>query len=175
MKIVSAHLSDEGSAYDHCTQIHKCFLWEKLSSISLLQYDMVISPGCVYNIHHYSGMICQFVCEVKKKHKHKNMEVIAAGGRYDAMITSYRTILEQANIVKRGVQQSAVGISLSMDRLVQVIQKDQSDDVPSANVVDVAVCSVGSKPMIKEKAKVGVLLLLLSSFTIPVRDCTIEG
>lgn len=45
----------------------------------------------VYNVHQYSGMICQFVCELKKKRrKGPVMEVLAAGGRYDEMLNSFR-------------------------------------------------------------------------------------
>lgn len=54
-------------------------------------------------------MICQFVCELKKKHKHNSMEVVAAGGRYDAMIANYRNIMLQANMLSKDIKQSAVG------------------------------------------------------------------
>jgi histidyl-tRNA synthetase len=89
-------------------------------SIEILQFDMVIAPGVVYNIRQYSGMICQFVCDLKKKHRHGNKEVLAAGGRYDSMIASYRKIVQEANPLSKEVPtQSAVGISLSLDKLVQ--------------------------------------------------------
>lgn len=115
---------------------------------------MVVAPGAVYNIQQYSGMICQFVCELKKKHKHGNKEVLAAGGRYDYMITSYRKIMENANMLARDIRQSAVGISLSLDKLVQAVVREENEDLPKMEVLDVAVCSVGSKPLLKEKTKV---------------------
>ncbi|VEN50557.1 unnamed protein product, partial [Callosobruchus maculatus] len=117
-------------------------------------FEMVVSPGLVYNIQQYSGVIFQFVCEIKKKNKHNSMEVVAAGGRYDGMIAYYRILVEQANMLNKGVQQSAVGISFSLDKLVQAIQKEQSDDLPKMDPVDVVVCSVGFKQMVKEKTKI---------------------
>ncbi|RZC35247.1 Pkinase, RWD and/or tRNA-synt His domain containing protein [Asbolus verrucosus] len=117
-------------------------------------FEMVIAPGLVYNVQQHSGMICQFVCEAKKKHKHGNKEVLAAGGRYDSMITSYRKIMEAANVHGKEIQQLAVGISLSLDKLVQAVIREQCDDLPKMEFLDVAVCSVGSKPLLREKTKV---------------------
>nr|CAI5825581.1 unnamed protein product [Callosobruchus analis] len=117
-------------------------------------FEMVVSPGLVYNIQQYSGMIFQFVCEMKKKNRHNSMEVVAAGGRYDAMIAYYQILVEQVNMLTKGVQQSAVGISFSLDKLVQAILKEQSHDLPKMDPVDVVVCSVGFKQMVKEKTKI---------------------
>jgi hypothetical protein len=124
-------------------------------SIEILQFDMVIAPGVVYNIRQYSGMICQFVCDLKKKHRHGNKEVLAAGGRYDSMIASYRKIVQEANPLSKEVPtQSAVGISLSLDKLVQAMMREKPDDLAKMEFLDVAVCTLGSKPLIKEKTKV---------------------
>lgn len=54
-------------------------------------------------------MICQFVCDLKKKKRPDTKEVVAVGGRYDAMISYYRTIMEQTNMPVKNLQQSAVG------------------------------------------------------------------
>ncbi|KAJ8980157.1 hypothetical protein NQ317_014652, partial [Molorchus minor] len=116
------------------------------------------------------GMICQFVCELKKKHKHNNMEVLAAGGRYDSMIAWYRTIMEQSNMLGRDVHQSAVGISIALDRLVQALQKEQSEELPKINFLDVVVCSVGSKQMTKEKTKI-----LRSLWAAGIRSSLVEA
>ncbi|CAH0551983.1 unnamed protein product [Brassicogethes aeneus] len=116
-------------------------------------FDIIISPGLFYNIQQYSGMICQFVCEIKKKHKH-SLEVLAAGGRYDSMIATHRNIMLQANMLDKDVHQSAVGVSISLDKLVQAIQRESGDEVTVPDHLDVAVCSIGTKPMLKEKAKI---------------------
>lgn len=103
-------------------------------------------------MQHYSGMICQFVCELKKKHKRNSMDVLAAGGRYDNMIADFRNIMEQANMLSKDIQQSAVGVSISLDKVVQAIQEEQS--IQEEQLLDVVVCSLGTKTLLKEKAKV---------------------
>uniref|UniRef100_A0A6P7FHC6 non-specific serine/threonine protein kinase n=1 Tax=Diabrotica virgifera virgifera TaxID=50390 RepID=A0A6P7FHC6_DIAVI len=134
-----------------------------------VKYDMVISPSLVYNVQQYSGMIFQFACEFRKKHKHNTMEVLAAGGRYDSMISSYRTIMEQASITSKHVQQSAVGVSISLDRLVQALQKEPSEEMPKMESLDVVVCSSGAKQMIQEKTKI-----LRSLWSAGIRSALIE-
>ncbi|KAJ8925528.1 hypothetical protein NQ315_009367 [Exocentrus adspersus] len=129
-----------------------------------VKFDIVISPGLVYNAHQYSGMICQFVCDLTKKHKHESMEVLAAGGRYDSMITWYRSKLEQANMLGKGIQQSAVGVSISLDRLVQALQKEQVD------LLKVAVCSVDTKNTVVETTKV-----LRSLWAAGIKTVSVEG
>ncbi|KAG5896432.1 hypothetical protein JTB14_022511 [Gonioctena quinquepunctata] len=135
-----------------------------------VKFDIVVSPGLVYNVQQYSGMIFQFVCELKKKHKQKNMEVVAAGGRYDAMIAWYRTIMEQANVLSRELKQSAVGVSISLDRLVQALQREQSEEMPKVQNLDVVVCSVGSKRMVQEKTKI-----LRSLWNANIKSASIES
>lgn len=66
-------------------------------------------PGLIYNIHQHSGMIFQCVYEIQKKRNQKGKEILAAGGRYDAMIQYYRNLMEQINMAGKDVQQSAVG------------------------------------------------------------------
>lgn len=78
-------------------------------SAFFFQFEFVIAPGLVYNIKQYSGMICQFVCDLKKKKRPDTKEVVAVGGRYDAMISYYRTIMEQTNMPVKNLEQSAVG------------------------------------------------------------------
>lgn len=98
--------------------------------------------------------MCQFVCDLKKKRKRDNKEVVAIGGRYDPMISHYRKIMEQANMLTKDIQQSAVGISIWLDKLVQVVQKHDSKDLPKIDNLDAIVCSIGSKQLIKEKMKI---------------------
>nr|CAD7269947.1 unnamed protein product [Timema shepardi] len=51
---------------------------------------VVVAPGLAYNCHHYSGVMCQFVCQLNTRRGRRGMEVVAAGGRYDAMLASFR-------------------------------------------------------------------------------------
>ncbi|XP_066249145.1 eIF-2-alpha kinase GCN2 isoform X1 [Euwallacea similis] len=119
-----------------------------------VQFDIVVAPGFVSNIKLYSGMICEFVCDLKKKKRLDCKEVVAAGGRYDAMISYYRTVMDQTNMGYKDTPQSAVGISISLDRLVQAIQKQDKEELPKMEALDAIVCSVGSKQLIKEKTKI---------------------
>lgn len=57
----------------------------------------------------------------------------------------------------RSVVQSAVGISLSLDKLVQALQDEQEFETDNLCNFDVVVCSLGARPMIKEKGKVSVI------------------
>lgn len=92
------------------------------------------------------------------------MDVIAAGGRYDNMIANYRSILEKANMLNKDIKQAAVGISVSLDKLVQALIKDESDEKgrlkPKTSHLDAIVYSVGNKPLLKEKTKVSSWLQL---------------
>lgn len=99
-------------------------------------------------------MTCHLVCrQVKKKNKH-GLEVLAAGGRYDSLISSYRKIIEKGSPVNMGLRQTAVGISISLDKLVQMLLKEQCTEIINLSTLDVGICSFGSKVLLKEKAKV---------------------
>lgn len=115
---------------------------------------MKISLSLVHNnVHQYSGVMIYLVCHVKKKHKH-GMEVLAAGGRYDEMICNYRNIMEKGSLITKTTPQSAVGISISLDKLIQTLQKEQFLEIYNISCVDCLICSLGSKLLQKEKAKV---------------------
>lgn len=109
--------------------------------------------------------MCQLICEVKKKNKQGIMNVVAAGGRYDAMILSYRNIMEQADMLGKDVQQSAVGISLSLDKIVQIIQKDNVLD-NNLKLLDAVICFLGTKISMREKTKVSAKMYYLFQLVI---------
>lgn len=111
---------------------------------------MVVAPGLVYNVQQYSGMMCQFVCELKRKRRRGGTDVLAVGGRYDAMVAGYRGTKEQAGMPSVDARQSAVGVSISLDKLLQAL--DGSDAVCGG--LDAVVCSLGSKALVKEKTSV---------------------
>lgn len=97
------------------------------------------------------------------------MEVLAAGGRYDSMIKSFRNVIEQATMLSLDTQQSGVGISISLDKLVQAIQKE-NEEMPKCDNLDVVVCSVGIKPLLKEKSQ-----LLKRLWSLGIRYVLIEA
>ncbi|KAJ4436658.1 hypothetical protein ANN_16789 [Periplaneta americana] len=123
---------------------------------------IVVAPGLVYNVQQYSGMMCQFVCELKKKRRRGGLDVIAAGGRYDNMLANFRNMqepplldnttsktLDMTGMTSKEICQSAAGISISLDKIVSALQDE--DNTP---IVDVVVCSFGHRSMVKEKAAV---------------------
>lgn len=120
-----------------------------------IELPILIAPGLLYNVQQYSGMMCQLTCEVKKKNKQSStMNVIAAGGRYDGMITHYRKIKEQVDMLLKDVKQSAVGLSLSLDKIVQIIQKDNLMIQKDISHLDVVVCSIRNNCPTRDEIKV---------------------
>lgn len=95
--------------------------------------------------------MCQLVCEFTKKRRGK--DVLAAGGRYDKLIASYRSVMEEANMIKKDIKQSAVGISISLDKLVQIFEKEKYQE-KNLTYLDAIICSPGTKTLLKEKSKV---------------------
>ncbi|KAK4885013.1 hypothetical protein RN001_001284 [Aquatica leii] len=116
--------------------------------------NIVIAPGLIYNAQQYSGMMCQFVCELKKKRRRGGMDVLAAGGRYDKMIMNYRNIKEEANMLNKDIQQAAVGVSISLDKLIQALQEEGESESVNVSSLDAVVCSLSGKVSIKEKFRV---------------------
>ncbi|KAL3285701.1 hypothetical protein HHI36_000232 [Cryptolaemus montrouzieri] len=130
-------------------------------------FDILIAPGLICNVQQFSGMICQFVCEFKKR-KHNKMEVLAAGGRYDRMIAHYRD-MQKGNITSKELSQSGVGISISLDKIVQAIQKEELLNGNAVGRFDLIVCSLGNKHCSSEIVKV------LSSSTTNIRWTILEA
>lgn len=93
------------------------------------------------------------VCYTKKKHKF-GTEVLAAGGRYDTIISNFRETMDKGSLIAKSVPQSGVGISISLDKLVQTLQKEQTSDNFNLSSVDVLICSFASEILQKEKIKV---------------------
>ncbi|ELU08630.1 hypothetical protein CAPTEDRAFT_220708 [Capitella teleta] len=105
--------------------------------------EPVLAVGLVYSVHQFSGVIYQVVADVRRK-KRTLLDVFAAGGRYDALISRYR---------KPGsapVFQCVVGISLSFDKILAA-QLDGDCDNSLPTRCDVLVCSIGHKAMLREK------------------------
>ncbi|KAK7862324.1 hypothetical protein R5R35_005220 [Gryllus longicercus] len=126
---------------------------------------MVITLGMLYNINLYSGMMCQFVCELKKKRRKVGIDVIAAGGRYDSLVAMFRQRLEDAGMQLREVKQSAIGVSIALDKIILALQEES---LPA--MLDAVVCSLGNNPMLKEKAT-----LVRDMWASGIRTLLMEG
>lgn len=121
------------------------------------------------NILQYSGMTCHLVSKQVRKKNKQGIEVLAAGGRYDGLINSYRTLIEKGLPLKKGIRQSAVGISISLDKLVQSLQQEPCSVIENLSCMEVGICSLGSKDLLKEKARI-----LKGLWAQDVRCCVLD-
>jgi translation initiation factor 2-alpha kinase 4 len=102
-----------------------------------IKCPIVVSPSLVYNPGHFSGMVCQLV----RQKKRGNLEIMAAGGRYDHLINCFASNFSLGasaggqQHTSKEVNQSAVGISLSMDRLVAAVSSSIESHFSAAEVV----------------------------------------
>lgn len=69
--------------------------------------------------------------------------MIAAGGRYDKMLMSFRKVLERTGMASKETKQYGVGISISLDKLVSAVAEaceNLNGESKSCGCIDVAVC-----------------------------------
>ncbi|ODM97010.1 Eukaryotic translation initiation factor 2-alpha kinase 4 [Orchesella cincta] len=120
---------------------------------------VAIVPTMVFGSHIYSGLLFQVVCNLRKRKNKMTVDVIAAGGRYDGLIESFRgalaleSELTAATASKEHYSQSqcAVGISISFDKLVAGYDGEDCSEWQRRGTVDAVICSVGHHPLAKEK------------------------
>ncbi|KAI5707240.1 hypothetical protein M8J75_015941 [Diaphorina citri] len=101
---------------------------------------LVITPGLLMDINIYSGTIFQLVWDQKNKHHRLEREVVAVGGRYDNLISSFKAMLDVCT--ESSSSQSAAGFSLSLDKLVAAGSSVQCTGTV-ASTCDVLLCSIG--------------------------------
>lgn len=86
------------------------------------------------------------------------MDVLAVGGRYDDMISTYRATLENADTLSKDIRQSAVGVTVFLDKLVQAFIKKQRTDKTYSKMgsshLQAMVYFVGSKISLDDKGQV---------------------
>ena len=101
---------------------------------------IVVNVSMVYNFHHFSGVIFQFVAENKRKRKRGGVDILAAGGRYDKLVTHFSREADAAHPTP-----GAVGVSIAVEKIVAAVLEHEASAVPSA--YDVLICSAGHNPM----------------------------
>ncbi|XP_034940000.1 eIF-2-alpha kinase GCN2 [Chelonus insularis] len=99
-----------------------------------VKWPITIMPLLAYNMQHHSGVIFQITCDLKRRRRRGGQEVIAAGGRYDKMLQSFRRILERTGLASKEISQYGVGISISLDKLVCAIREFSTDECIEANM-----------------------------------------
>ncbi|XP_035732758.1 eIF-2-alpha kinase GCN2-like [Vespa mandarinia] len=120
-----------------------------------VKWPVTVVPLLVHNVQQHSGVIYQITCEVKRRRRRGGQDVIAAGGRYDKMLMSFRQILERTGMTNKENKQYGVGISISLDKLVCAVD-EMSESICGENKfgIDIAVCCDGCPRREKEMANV---------------------
>ncbi|XP_043791915.1 eIF-2-alpha kinase GCN2 isoform X2 [Apis laboriosa] len=103
-----------------------------------IKWPIVVVPLLVHNVNQHSGIIYQITCEVKWRKKKGGEEVIAAGGRYDKMLSSFKKILERTGMASKEIKQYGAGISISLEKLVSAVS-ETSESVECKYGIDVAI------------------------------------
>lgn len=127
-------------------------------------------PLLVYNTQQHSGVTYQITCESKRRRRKGGQEVIAAGGRYDNMLKSFRQVLERTGLASNEVQQYGAGISISLDKLVGIVAETTEEFSEGKYGIDVAVCCVDGLPK-REREMADVLREL---WTLGLRITTLD-
>ena len=108
---------------------------------------IVVNVSMVYNYHHFSGLIFQFVAANKRKRKRGGVDILAAGGRYDKLVAHFCNGAEAMHSTP-----GAVGVSIAVEKIVAVVLERETPTVPS--VYDVLICSAGHNPMHAERMRI---------------------
>ena len=97
-----------------------------------------------------SGALFQFVAEKKRKANASSIDILAAGGRYDKLIS----LFSRGRELPLGY--GAVGVSINVERIIQSTMQEAEDVI--LNTCDVIVCAVGENPMLSERNSLVVAL-----------------
>lgn len=107
-------------------------------------------PLLAHNIEQHSGIIYQIISKESKRHRRRGgQDVIAAGGRYDKLLSSFHQVLQNTSKANE-LNQFGVGISISLDKLISIVDElSQSQETRFENksVIDIVVCCVGGEPI----------------------------
>lgn len=114
--------------------------------MQFLQWPITVVPLLVHNTQQHSGVTYQISCESKRRRRRGGQEVIAAGGRYDNMLMSFRQVLERTGLASKEVKQYGAGISVSLDKLVGAVEEGTKENFEGKFGIDVAVCCVDGSP-----------------------------
>ncbi|CAK9814660.1 eIF-2-alpha kinase GCN2 [Anthophora quadrimaculata] len=115
-----------------------------------VKWPVVVVPLLVHNISQHSGIIYQLTCEVKRRKKKGGEEVIAAGGRYDKMLSSFKKVLERTGMASKEIKQYGAGISISLEKLVSAVSETSESLECTKYGIDVAISCMGNRHREKE-------------------------
>lgn len=109
-----------------------------------LKLPVTVSLGFVFNTLQYSGMIFQVMVDSKKKHH--SPDILAAGGCYDKLIEKFRSPLAHPT-TESSIH--GVGVSIAFEKIVLAMLEHK--ELNSLSSYDILVCTIGHKPMLKER------------------------
>ncbi|XP_018597701.1 eIF-2-alpha kinase GCN2 isoform X2 [Scleropages formosus] len=103
-----------------------------------VKLQVVVNLGLIYKVQHHCGVIFQFVAFVHRRRR-TVADIIAAGGRYDHLITEFCGPGSLAPV------RSAVGASLAIDKVCAVLAS--MEEPPVVSSCDVMVVPMGQNSM----------------------------
>ncbi|KAL5008543.1 hypothetical protein ScPMuIL_014124 [Solemya velum] len=109
-----------------------------------LKLPVSIALGLVLNIKQYCGVLYQVVFDVNSKKKRTFPNILAAGGRYDKLL---RKLSHSASC-----STTAVGVSLAFREVVTAVL--EQEECRPQGAYDILVCTIGHKPMLKERLRI---------------------
>ena len=112
-----------------------------------IKLRIVFNTALVYNIQHFSGLIFQFVALNQRKRRRGGVDILAAGGRYDKLISHFRRGADAGYQVP-----GAVGVSVAVEKIVAAVLEIEESLLP--NSCDVLVCSTGQNSMMEERMRI---------------------
>ncbi|XP_012147021.2 eukaryotic translation initiation factor 2 alpha kinase Gcn2 isoform X1 [Megachile rotundata] len=108
-----------------------------------VKWPVVVAPLLVHNINQHSGIIYQITYDGKKRRKKCGEEVIAAGGRYDKMLSSFKKIFERTDMASKEMKQYGAGISISLEKLISVVS-ETTESLECKYGMNVAISCMGN-------------------------------
>ncbi|KAL3874664.1 hypothetical protein ACJMK2_037645 [Sinanodonta woodiana] len=119
-----------------------------LRCITKTKGQVMVSVGWVYNIQQYSGVYYQVAVDVRKKNR-AFPDVFAAGGRYNSLISGFYSPVFSSS--KPVTTHYGVGVSFAFEKIVNAMLEE--DDFPTPSPYDILVCTIGRKPLLKDRMK----------------------
>ncbi|XP_051161013.1 eIF-2-alpha kinase GCN2 [Leptopilina boulardi] len=128
-----------------------------------VKWPITVVPLLVHNIEQHSGIIYQIISRESKRHRRKcGYDVIAAGGRYDKLLSTFHQVLQNTSRIGNdddNLKKYGIGISISLDKLISIVddlsQNQQeirnecksSSSSSSSSFINIVVCCVGGEPI----------------------------
>ncbi|XP_063627840.1 eIF-2-alpha kinase GCN2 [Cydia splendana] len=89
---------------------------------------ITVAPFLAYNATQHSGVFWQMSIARDERHtKRRAGDLIAAGGRYDALVEEFRKIARTKDIDSAKQKSSCVGFSMSLERMATIVKKMESE------------------------------------------------